>query len=117
MQKVSTPTTTINKASGAAVTATQTSPKVNAGGYGVAMKAFLNITAATGTTPTLLVKFQDSGDGTNYVDVPSGAFTSQTAAGINSLVLTNVGPYLRAVQTVGGTTPSFNYDLIVTGLN
>ncbi len=117
MQKVSTPATTINKATGAAVTAPQTSGKVNAGGYGVALKAFLNITAVSGTTPTLVVKFQDSADGTNYVDVASGAFTSQNATGINSLVLTNVGPYLRAVQTVGGTSPSFNYDLIVTGLN
>lgn len=117
MQKIGTPTTTINKSTGAAVTATQTSSKVNAGGYGVAVKAFLNITTVTGTSPTLVVKFQDSADGTNYVDVPSGAFTSQNATGINSLVLTNVGPYLRAVQTVGGTTPSYNYDLIIAGIN
>src|SRR6476646_2890850 len=117
MQKVGTPTTTINKSASGAVTATQTSGKVNAGGYGVAMKAFLNITTVSGTSPTLVVKFQDSADGTNWVDVASGVFSSQNATGINSLVLSNVGPYLRAVQTVGGTTPSFTFDLYVAGVN
>lgn len=115
MQKPGIVSTTINSAAGAAVTATQTSAKLNAGQYSVA-KAYLNITAASGTTPTLVVKFQDSPDGTIWTDVTSGAFSSQNAVSVNSLVLTNVGPYLRAVQTVGGTTPSFNYDLKVAGV-
>ncbi len=116
MQKPSTPTTKIVVGANGAVTATQTSSKVNAGNYGTA-KAFLNITAVSGTTPTLVVKFQDSADNTNWVDVASGAFSSQNATGTNSLVLSNVGPYLRAVQTVGGTSPSFTYDLAVSGVS
>lgn len=116
MKKPGTPVTTINLATGAAVTATQTSSKINAGNYGTA-KAFLRITAVSGTTPTLVVKFQDSADGVNFVDVASGAFSSQNATGSNTLVLSNVGPYLQAVQTLGGTTPSFTYDLYVTGVN
>jgi hypothetical protein len=117
MLKPSTVTTTIRKVADGAVTATATSAKVNAGGFSSA-KAYLNITAASGTTPTLVVKFQDSPNGVDsWVDVATGAFSSQNATGTNSLVLSNVGPFLRAVQTVGGTTPSFTYDLKVSGLN
>lgn len=116
MLRPGTPVTMINRSTGAAVTATQTSAKINAGNYGTA-KAFLKITAVSGTTPTLVVKFQDSYDGVNFVDVASGAFSSQNATGTNSLVLSNVGPYLQAVQTVGGTTPSFTYDLAITGVS
>lgn len=115
MLKSQTPSTTINLITGGAVTATQTSAKINSGGYSVA-KAYLNISAVSGTSPTLVVKFQDSPDNSTWVDVASGAFSSQNATGVNSLVLTNVGPYLRAVQTVGGTTPSFTYDLKVAGV-
>lgn len=116
MKKPNTPITSIRKAAAGALTATANTNKVNAGGYGTA-KAFLNITAVSGTTPTLVVKFQDSFDGTNWVDVASGAFSSQNATGINSLVLSNVGPYLRAVQTVGGSSPSFTFDLYIAGVN
>jgi hypothetical protein len=118
MQKPSTPTTKVNVGANGAVTATQTSSKINAGNYGTA-KAFLNITAVSGTSPTLVVKFQDSPTGAagSWTDVASGAFSSQNATGLSSLVLTNVGPYLQAVQTVGGTTPSFTYDLSISGIN
>ena len=119
MLKPGTPVTSINKSSGAAVTATQTSAKVNAGNYGTA-KAYLNITAVSGTSPTLVVKFQDTWDSTGttgWTDIASGAFSSQNATGTTSLALSNVGPYVRAVQTVGGTTPSFTYDLYIAGVN
>lgn len=115
MQKPAGITTTINSSTGAAVTATQTSSKVNAGTYNT-VKAYLNITAVSGTTPTLVVKFQDSPDGTIWVDIPSGAFSSQTAAATLSLAIANVGPFVRAVQTITGTTPSFTYDLKVSGI-
>ena len=80
-------------------------------------QTFLNITAVSGTSPTLDIKFQDSYDGTNWVDVASGAFAQKNATGVSSLVLSTVGPYLRAVQDVGGTSPSFTYDLYVAGVN
>lgn len=69
----------------------------------------LHVTAASGTTPSMTVKFQDSGDGTNWVDIPSGAFTAATAAGSQRLVLNNVGNLVRAVATITGTTPSFTF--------
>ncbi len=117
MQKPGTPTTSIVKGSAGAVTATQTSGKINAGGYGASVKAFLNISAVSGTSPTLLIAFQDSPDNANWYPITGGAFSSQTATGQNTLTLTNVGPYLRAVQTLGGATPSFTFDLSVSGTN
>src|SRR4051812_14456489 len=116
MQKTTSPVTAIRKVADGAITASANSNKVNAGGYGNAV-AYLRVTAASGTTPTLDMKFQDSPDGTNYQDVPSGAFTQKTAAGSQRLVLSNIGPFLRAVQTIGGTSPSFTYDLHVAGIN
>jgi hypothetical protein len=116
MQKTTSPISSIRKIADGALTASANSNKVNAGGFSSA-KAFLRISAASGTTPTLDVKFQDSYDGTNWVDVASGAFAQKTAANYSTLVLSNVGPYLRAVYTVGGTTPSFTFDLSVAGLN
>lgn len=115
MLKPSTPMQTIN-ATATPVTVTQTSIPYHQGGYAT-VKAFLTINTATGTSPTLVVKFQDSADGiTGWTDIASGAFSSQNAAGSSSLVLNSVGPFLRAVQTVGGTTPSFNYDLKIAGV-
>src|SRR5947207_292321 len=101
MLKPGTPITSINKATTGAVTTSKNSTKINGGGYANCV-AYLNVTAASGTSPTLDVKFQDSADGTTWYDVPSGAFTQKTATGSQRLALSNVGPYLRAVQAVGG---------------
>lgn len=119
MQKPGTPTTKINVGANGAVTASQTSAKINAGNYANAI-AYLNVSAHAGTTPTLDVKFQDSPTGVagSWIDVPSGAFTQVTTSNTSTrLVLSNVGPYLQAVQTLGGTTPSYTYDLTIAGIN
>lgn len=117
MLKPGTPTTHIVNSATGAVTATQTSGTVNAGNYGNAV-AHLAVSAHSGTSPTLDVKFQDSPDGVNWTDVPSGAFTQVTSANaVTRLALANVGPKLRAVQTLGGTTPSYTYDLWISGVN
>src|SRR4051794_22195261 len=116
MQKTTSPISSLRKVADGALTADANTAKVNAGGYGTA-KAFLRISAASGTAPTLDIKFQDSADGTNWVDVASGAFAQKTTTGNSSLVLSNVGPYLRAVLDVGGTSPSFTFDLYVAGVN
>lgn len=118
MQKPGTPTTKINIGANGAVTSSQTSAKINAGGFSTAV-AYLNVSAHSGTTPTLDVKFQDSPTGVagSWVDVPTGAFTQVTTSNTSTrLVLANVGPYLQAVQTLAGTTPSYTYDLTVSGI-
>jgi len=91
---------------------------------------FLNITAVSGTTPTMTVKIQykDTLTGT-YVDVPGGAFAAKTSAGVDSLtiypgvistanrsVMLPLGDEFRAVATIGGTTPSFTFSLSFDGI-
>lgn len=74
--------------------------------------AILQSAAGTGTTPTLDVKLQDSADGsTGWADVTGAAFTQVTNATASAQVLkfnaSAVRRYIRAVATIGGTTPSF----------
>ena len=74
--------------------------------------AILQSAAGTGTTPTLDVKLQDSADGsTGWADVTNVAFAQVTNAAASAQVLkfnaSAVKRYIRAVATVGGTTPSF----------
>ena len=85
----------------------------------------LDITAASGTTPTLDVKLQrfDETSG-KYVDLPSAAFAQKTGVGTADLTVypgiaetANVSvsdvlsENLKAVWTIGGTTPSFTFSL------
>lgn len=113
------PTTTKNNLASALnlTGATLTSnPTFNAGGYN-SFVAFLNVSAHTGSGGTLDVKFQDSIDGTNFVDISSAAFTQVTTAnGIQRLVVSNVGPKCRAVVVAAGTSPNFTFSLDVSGL-
>ena len=116
MQKPNTVSSTVVPV-GTIATATNTPTKiVNAGGYGTAV-AYLTVSAASGTTPSMTVKFQDSADQTNWVDVPSGAFSAVTTTGTSRLVLSNVGPYLRIVETITGTSPSFTHSVKVAGIS
>ena len=74
--------------------------------------AILQSAAGTGTTPTLDVKLQDSADGsTGWADITGAAFAQVTNVAASAQVLkfnaSAVRRYIRAVATVGGTTPSF----------
>lgn len=75
------------------------------------MVALLDVTAASGTSPTLDVKFQTSDNGTDWFDLPSDAFTQSTAGVKKALKLSNFGRYVRASYTIGGTSPSFTFSL------
>lgn len=62
----------------------------------------------SGTSPTLDVVIQaaDDGSGTNAVTL--GRFTQSTATGVNKYIDVDCQkPYMAAVVTVGGTSPSF----------
>lgn len=89
---------------------------------------FLNITAASGTTPTLDVKLQgkDPVSG-QYFDLPAASFTQKTGTGFdwllihpeittvtaNKQVSTATTNNMRLVYTIGGTTPSFTFTAVV----
>lgn len=70
--------------------------------------------AGTGTTPTLDLKLQSSPDNSTWTDVSGAAFTqiinaaSQQIFGID---VTKCQRYVRAVATIGGTTPSFTFSV------
>jgi len=81
--------------------------------------AILQSAAGTGTTPTLDVKIQDSADGsTGWADVTGAAFAQVTNAASAQVLKFNASAarrYIRAVATVGGTTPSFTCGVSFVG--
>src|SRR6266508_1562208 len=89
---------------------TATGQSADFGEFGSFMRAvfFLNVTAASGTTPTLTVKLQERSPavtGGQYFDV----LTFTTATGITSERKVIDPLYViryRAVWTISGTTPS-----------
>lgn len=80
---------------------------------------YLDVTAASGTTPTLDVKIQEKDPVSGkYFDLVS--FTQATAitserknygSGVGELL----GKVIRFVATIGGTTPSFTFSLSMVG--
>ena len=87
------------------------------------------VSAASGTTPTLVPEVEISGDGTNWihrktiVDTETeGDLTRLTAPTVegkiqgtgtfNCQIVDNLGKYMRVGLTVGGTDPSFTVEII-----
>ncbi len=94
----------------AAETATGQSASVDLSTYAEAL-AELNVTAVAGTSPTMTVSFQTSDDGADWYDMGT-AFAAVTAVSKPAaLKFTNFGQFVRAVWTIGGTTPSFTFTL------
>lgn len=82
-------------------------------GYGGAstLRLQLDVTAASGTTPTLDVVVEDTLDGTNWNTV--GTFAQKTAAGREVVnVTTPFADRIRVRWTVGGTIPSFTFSVL-----
>lgn len=95
---------------------------------------YVDVTAASGTLPTIDCKLQYKDQtGADFVDIDSATFTQLTAAGQVSLYvypgltadatgnqrrINDVAPSAgRVVATIGGTTPSFTYTIGVDWLN
>ena len=95
----------------AARTATVNGSAVDILDYDGFAAGILQSAAGTGTTPTLDVKLQDSADGsTGWADIAGAAFAQVTNAASRQIVKFNASAarrYIRAVATIGGTTPSF----------
>jgi hypothetical protein len=96
------------------VTGTSSTYGIGAAFTGIIMQ--VNVTAVSGTTPTLVVSLQDSVDGgTNFIDVAGSATASITATGFYvvrlNAVAVPVTPTLRVLYTIGGTTPSFTFQV------
>lgn len=94
----------------AARTTTTTGTGQATGNKGTA-RLFLNVTAGSGTTPTLDVAIQTSYDGsTNWVAIGT-AFTQATGVTSQRKVYPGCDRYIRAVATIAGTTPSFTFSV------
>lgn len=78
----------------------------------------LNITAVSGTSPTLDVKGEISSDNSTFFahknqgSASQTVFTQKTATGKDSLTFNQLGRYFRFDYAIGGTTPSFTWDAI-----
>lgn len=77
---------------------------------GVQLHIAVNVTAASGTTPTLGLSIQWSHDqSAGHPADPVDAFTSITAVGSAVKTFQVRAPYYQVVWTIGGTTPSFTF--------
>lgn len=96
----------------AARTATGNTGPISGYGPTKTLRAQVNVTAASGTSPTLDVLIQDSLDGTNWNTI--GTFTQKTAAAREVInVTTPFADRVRVLYTIGGTTPSFTFSVVI----
>ena len=80
-----------------------------------ALTAVVVVSAQSGTTPTLDVVVQGSIDGTNWFTLATVAqFAAATGTKTANMTAgTVIPPYIKAVSTIAGTTPSFTYTISV----
>ncbi|MGH9167376.1 MAG: hypothetical protein ACRD02_06040 [Acidimicrobiia bacterium] len=97
------------KASGAQTSST-TGASVEVGDAAV-FNLLLDVTAASGTTPTLDITIQGSDDGTNWYAL--GTFAQKTGVSAERKAFPGAR-YVRYVSTIGGTTPSFTFSIAGT---
>lgn len=96
------------KASGA-VTATAQSGVFDEGD-GDEIIVMLDVTAVSGTTPSMTVTVQWTNDGTNWFNAdPVDTFTAITAAGKVTKNFAIKGTAARLNYAITGTTPSFTF--------
>ena len=88
----------------AARTASANGSAVELGDCAVA-RLDLKVTAASGTTPTLVVKVQTSPDGTTWADVGT-AFTQATAATTEHKIVSGLDRFVRGVATIASVASS-----------
>ncbi|MGD9581588.1 MAG: hypothetical protein AB7V50_09465 [Vampirovibrionia bacterium] len=70
---------------------------------------YLDVTAVSGTTPTLDVTVQDTIDGTNWDTV--GSFTQASSAGREAIRINNFSRFMRVSYTMAGTDPDFTFSV------
>lgn len=73
------------------------------------LRLTLDVTAASGTTPSLTVNVQHSADGSTWTTHSS--FAAKTAAGTERKVFAGLDRYARASWTISGTSPSFTFSV------
>lgn len=74
------------------------------------MRLDINITAASGTNPTLDVSFETSSDNVTWRAL--GSFPQYTAAGTVRKSFSGCDRWVRPKWTITGTNPSFTFTII-----
>lgn len=94
-------------------TATGTSPALVMG-YAPNINLEVNVSAVSGTSPSMTLSLQWSNDGVNFgnVDGTPDAFAAITAAGTVVKQVSAKGLYMQVVWTISGTNPSFTFSII-----
>lgn len=79
--------------------------------------AFLDVTAQTGTLPTLDVKFQEWDESSGkWYDITSAAFAQATGVTNERITFSTNAFRVRCVQAIGGTaTPTFDFTVGASG--
>lgn len=72
---------------------------------------FVDVTAVSGTTPSMTITVQTSWDGVNWWT--HTALTAITATGKVRQTLQFLGTYLRLDYAITGTTPSFTFSAVM----
>lgn len=74
------------------------------------LSVLVDITAVSGTTPSMTVNVEWSHDNVNwFIADPADAFTALTVAAKRVKIFTVKGLYARLNYTISGTTPSFTF--------
>ena len=112
-------TVVAGKATGA-VTSTATSSAIDLLEYDGDVLLVLDCAAGTGTSPTLDVKItnSDASSGT-YTDLSGATFTQVTdSASMQTLVINkdSAERYIKIVQTITGSSPSFTFSINLIGV-
>ncbi len=116
-------TSAVTLAASAARTASAEGAAVDLG-LKTTVELLLNVTAASGTTPTLAVVLQTSRDGstgwTEVVPLDDGGtdvrFTTKTTIGSQRLTFPGCDRYVRAVWTIAGAAASFTFSIAGTAI-
>jgi hypothetical protein len=89
-----------------AASANVSSGSIAAQGQAAYVLGMVQITAITGTSPTLVVKLQESSDNSTWSDIVGATTVSLTAAGSAVFFGKPAKGYVQVVATIGGTTPA-----------
>lgn len=89
-----------------AASATTNSGAIAAQGQAAYVLLMVQVSAITGTSPTLVVSLQESSDNSTWTNVTGATTASITAAGSAVAFGAPAKGYVRAVATIGGTTPA-----------
>jgi len=90
----------------AAAAATISSGPIAAGGLAGYCLAMYQITAITGTSPTVVFSLDESNDGSSWTAVTGAATASLNAAGSGVIFGKMTKQLVRVTATIGGTSPA-----------